>query len=97
MQPFIIRVAPAAVTVLIEMALRNPKDFWSGLIYIAFGVTALIIAGDYKIGTALKMGPAYFPVVVSSLLLLVGIISVVRSFVKDGSPVGRLALRGLLI
>lgn len=64
---------------------------------MAFGIAALTIARDYKIGTALKMGPAYFPAMVSGLLVLVGIISVVRSFIKEGSPVGKFALKGLLI
>jgi len=79
------------------MLTRNPKDFWPGIIYMAFGISALFIARDYKIGTALKMGPAYFPVMISGLLVLVGIISVVRSFIKDGSPVGRFTLKGLFI
>jgi len=79
------------------MLIRNPKDFWPGIIYMAFGIGALIIARDYKIGTALKMGPAYFPAIVSSLLVLVGIISVARSFIKEGSPVGRFTLKGLLV
>ncbi|HWR59278.1 MAG TPA: tripartite tricarboxylate transporter TctB family protein, partial [Thermodesulfovibrionales bacterium] len=69
------------------MLTGNPKDFWSGIIYVAFGVAAIIIARDYKMGTALKMGPAYFPTVISVFLITVGIISIVRSFIKQGSPV----------
>ena len=79
------------------MLTRNPKDFWPGFIYMAFGISALIIARDYKMGTALKMGPAYFPAIVSSLLVLVGVISVVRSFVKEGSPIGSFTVKGLFI
>jgi hypothetical protein len=79
------------------MLTRNPKDFWPGFIYMAFGISALIIARDYKMGTALKMGPAYFPAIVSALLVLVGIISVVRSFVKEGSPIGSFTVKGLFI
>lgn len=76
---------------------RNPKDFWTGIIYIAFGMTAIIIARDYGMGTALKMGPAYFPTVLSVLLILIGTISLVRSFIRPGSPVGRYAFKGLLL
>ena len=79
------------------MLTRNPKDFWPGFIYMAFGISALIIARDYKMGTALKMGPAYFPAIVCSLLVLVGVISVVRSFVKEGSPIGSFTVKGLFI
>lgn len=64
---------------------------------MVFGIGALFIARDYNMGTALKMGPAYFPVMVSVVLVWVGVVSVVRSFIKEGSPVGRFAFRGLLI
>ena len=75
----------------------NPKDFWTGVIYIAFGSAALIISRDYGMGTAVKMGPAYFPTILSGLLMTIGVISLVRSFIRPGSPVGTLALKGLAL
>ena len=48
-------------------------------------------------GTAVKMGPAYFPTVLSCLLILIGSISIIRSFVKDGSPIGTVAVKGLAL
>ena len=36
--------------------IRSAKDFWTGLIYIFFGSSAILIARDYGMGTALKMG-----------------------------------------
>jgi putative tricarboxylic transport membrane protein len=62
-----------------------------------FGLTAVLIARDYGMGTALKMGPGYFPTVLGALLTLIGIISLVRSFIAPGSPIGGLALKGLLL
>ena len=47
--------------------MRKVGDFWTGIIYIFFGTAAIIIARDYGMGTALKMGPAYFPMVLSNL------------------------------
>ena len=41
--------------------IRNPKDFWAGLVYIAFGVAAILIALKYPVGSAGRMGPGYFP------------------------------------
>ncbi len=79
------------------MLSRNPKDFWTGIIYVAFGAAAIFIARDYGMGTAHKMGPAYFPMVLSVLLILIGIISLIRSFIKPGSPIGRYAFKGLML
>lgn len=77
--------------------IRSAKDFWTGLIYIFFGLSTVLIARDYGMGTALKMGPAYFPTVLGALLTLIGIISLVRSFIATGSPIGGFAFKGLLL
>ena len=77
--------------------IRNVKDFWTGVVYIAFGSLAIILSRDYDMGTALKMGPAYFPTILSSLLILIGVISLIRSFIKPGSPFGAFALKGLVL
>ena len=75
--------------------IRSTKDFWAGLIYIFFGACAIIIARDYTMGTALRMGPAYFPSLLGALLLLIGAIALVRSFFAAGTPIGGFALKGL--
>jgi hypothetical protein len=79
------------------MQLRNPKDFWTGIIYVLSGSSAFIIARDYQMGTALKMGPGYFPTILSVLLVLVGTISLIRSFAMQGSPVDRFTVKGLVV
>ena len=76
---------------------RNGKDFWTGVIYIVVGSGAWIISRDYGMGSAVKMGPAYFPTILGILLMVIGIISVLRSFLKSGSPIGAVAWRGLLL
>jgi putative tricarboxylic transport membrane protein len=77
--------------------IRSTKDFWSGLIYIFFGLSAVLIARDYGMGVALKMGAAYFPTLLGSLLIIIGAISVIRGFVIRGAPVGAFAIKGLLM
>jgi len=47
-------------------------------------------------GTAFRMGPAYFPTILGGLLVLIGVVAVIRSFVVAGAPIGRFAIRGLL-
>ena len=75
--------------------IRSAKDFWTGLIYIFFGSSAILIARDYAMGTAIKMGPAYFPTILGSLLILIGAISVLRSFIVSGTSIGAGAFKGL--
>ena len=77
--------------------IRDPKDFWSGVIFVIFGLAAVIIGRDYSMGTAGRMGPAYFPTILGGLLTLIGLIGVVRSMVKSGGPVGRFAIREIFL
>jgi hypothetical protein len=62
------------------MQIKNGKDFWAGLMYIGFGAAFVIVAQNYSMGSALRMGPAYFPTWLGGLLVLLGIFVVVRSF-----------------
>lgn len=60
------------------------------------GLAAILLAWDYGMGTATKMGPAYFPSVLGGLLALIGAASIVRSFIRNGEPIGTLAIKGML-
>jgi hypothetical protein len=77
--------------------IRNPKDFWIGVIYIVFGAIAFWITRDYRMGSASQMGPGYFPTVLSSLLIIFGVISVVRSFLRPGEPIGAFGWKGAIL
>lgn len=77
-----------------RLSIRHPKDFWSGLIFLALAVTFGWIAQGYPMGRAIKMGPGYFPTVLAAILGLIGLITLVRSFVLEGEGVGQWAWRG---
>jgi hypothetical protein len=55
-----------------SVRIKNPKDFWSGVLFIAFGAAFAGFAQQYAMGTAQRMGPAYFPTILGGLLLLLG-------------------------
>jgi hypothetical protein len=76
---------------------RNPRDFWTGIIYVAFGLAAILIARGYGMGTAFRMGPAYFPTVLGILLVLIGTVSLLRSFIRPGAPISAFAVKGAFL
>lgn len=76
---------------------RNPKDLYAGVIYIAVGLAAVWIGRDYAPGTGSRMGPGYFPTVLGWLLAIFGVLSVLRSFIQDGGPIGAVAWKGLAL
>jgi Tripartite tricarboxylate transporter TctB family len=67
--------------------LAGPKDFWIGLLYLGFGGLALYLGWDYKFGTAGRMGPGYFPLVLAWMLVGLGFASLVRSVLVKGTQV----------
>lgn len=77
--------------------IRHPKDFWAGIIFIFFGLAAVIIGQDYPMGTAGRMGPAYFPTILGAMLALIGAASVVRSMLRPGDAIGAFHMKNLLI
>ena len=79
------------------MTIRNPKDFWSGLLFLAVGGAAVLLAQKYKLGTAFKMGPGYFPTALGGLLALVGLLAIVRSFIRPGTALEPFHWRLLLM
>jgi putative tricarboxylic transport membrane protein len=76
--------------------MKNPRDFWTGVIYVAFGAGAVVIARDYGLGSAFRMGPGYFPTVLGGLLIAIGLVSLVRSVIRTGDPLPPARIKGLL-
>lgn len=63
---------------------RDRKDFNAGVMYICIGGFFAGFATNYPMGTAVRMGPAYFPSLLGVLLGLLGLILVFRSFFMHG-------------
>jgi len=80
------------------MQLRNPKDFWSGVMFAVIGFAFAIIVKvyEYPMGTASRMGPGYFPFVLGNALGVLGLVILLKSFLSDGERVSKLAWRPLL-
>ncbi|HEX7271557.1 MAG TPA: tripartite tricarboxylate transporter TctB family protein [Casimicrobiaceae bacterium] len=76
---------------------RHPKDFAAGLMFIAFGLAALIIGSDYPLGAAARMGPGYFPRILGILLITLGGSLVLRALRLRGPRIELESPRPLLI
>ncbi|MCC6776434.1 MAG: tripartite tricarboxylate transporter TctB family protein [Hyphomicrobiales bacterium] len=79
------------------MTIRAPKDFWSGVMFLGFAAVALLAARGYSLGSAGKMGPGYFPLLLGAVLALLGAVLVGRSLVLTGEPLPSLRLRPLIV
>jgi Tripartite tricarboxylate transporter TctB family len=53
--------------------LKN-KDLLAGLMFIVIGVIFTVGAYNYSMGTAARMGPGYFPRILGSLMVFLGLL-----------------------
>jgi hypothetical protein len=79
------------------MQIRDRKDFVGGLMLVGFGAGALIIARNYRIGTAFRMGPGYLPVVLASVLVAIGLIVAIKALRSGDVKLPQVAWRPLII
>jgi len=80
-----------------KIALHDNKNFMSGLFFIGVGAIGIYMAQDYPMGTALRMGPGYFPIVLSGMLILFGIYCLVQGLLKPEPLPGNWSVRALVI
>lgn len=74
----------------------DPTNGACGAIFIAVGLFFGYQSLGQEIGNAFRMGPGYFPLVLSGILILLGAIIVVQATRVTGEPVGQIAWRGMI-
>ena len=78
-------------------SILDNKDFWAGLFLIVVGVTAVVLARNYTFGTALRMGPGFFPTVLGGFMILSGLY-ILANGLRSGDPLaGSWPLRALIV
>jgi hypothetical protein len=77
--------------------LRRNKDFWAGVMLIGIGAAAIFVARDYRFGNASRMGPGFFPVVLSVILIAFGG-AIMAAGLRRGEKIqSRVSLRALVL
>jgi len=78
--------------------MKATRDLIAGLVFSGIGLAALIIARNYPFGSTLNMGAGYFPMIVSALILIFGIVLIIQEMINGNGPAfGDIAWRPLFI
>ena len=64
------------------MKINNGKDFWAGIMFTGTGIFFMIASRAFPMGTAVRMGPAYFPTVLGGMMVVLGLAILVRAFLS---------------
>lgn len=70
------------------------KDVAAGLLFIAIALVFGVGSRSYELGSALRMGPAYFPLLASLLLGGLGLAILAKGLFTPGAPFGTVSVRG---
>ena len=77
------------------MTLLRNKDFLAGSLFFVAGAIFFWVGRDYGMGTGRRMGPGYFPTVLSVLLMLIGA-GVLLTALRSKEQAAGLAWRGFV-
>lgn len=73
------------------------EDLIAGLITAGIGIFIITEASNYKMGTLVRMGPAYFPTIIGVLMLVLAAIMLLTAHPSEApQPVGKDQLRGTI-
>lgn len=73
----------------------DPVNGICALLFIAFGAFFGISSLGMDLGTTFRMGPGYFPLVLSGMLVILGGVILVQATRVQGEPIGPIAWRGM--
>jgi hypothetical protein len=82
----------------VKLRIKGPKEFWAGMMFIGVGLFFMFWAlTHYQMGTAVRMGPAYFPAVLGGLLAFLGFLVLLEAFAMEGPKVQAFSFRPLVL
>ncbi len=74
----------------------NKADLSAGLLFILFGAIFGLQSLGLEMGTTLRLGPGYFPMVLSVVLIGLGATIAVKAIGTVGDEIGSYARRGMI-
>lgn len=80
-----------------SLKIRSMKDFSAGLMFIGIGGLFALGANQYPMGTAVRMGPAYFPSILGWGTVALGLLVFVESFMVEDEAPNPVAWRPLIL
>jgi putative tricarboxylic transport membrane protein len=75
-------------------AIRNPRDFWGGLVLIALAIIAIWASRDLPGQRGFAFGPGTAPRLFAGLLAGLGVLIAVVGLITDGPPIEKYKIRG---
>jgi hypothetical protein len=66
---------------------KSPQDFGAAIVFLLIGIAGLYFGRELTYGTAARMGPGYFPYLLSWLIIAIGVVVGLMSLSVEGPPI----------
>lgn len=75
----------------------NRKDFICGLLFVGIGLLFVVGSKGLYTGTATRMGPGYFPLVLAGMMIFLGALISLKSYRQPDAALGDVPWRAMLL
>lgn len=79
------------------LRVKSPQDLGAGIVFILIGIAGAVFGRDLAFGTPARMGPGYFPLLLSYLIIGIGIVVAARGLTTEGPALERFHVRPLAL
>jgi hypothetical protein len=79
------------------LRIRSPQDIGAAVVLIVIGLAGAWFGNDLRFGSAGNMGPGFFPVILSWVIVGIGAIVGLQGLTVDGPPIEPVQLRPILV
>jgi hypothetical protein len=79
------------------LRIKSPQDFGAAVVFIAIGLAGAYFGRDLQFGTASRMGPGYFPVILSWIIIALGVVVGGKALAIEGPRIEPVQLRPILV
>lgn len=63
---------------------KNPQDLGAAVLFLLIGAAGVYFGRDLAFGSAAKMGPGFFPIILSCIVILIGVVVGLQALAFDG-------------
>jgi hypothetical protein len=79
------------------LRIRSPQDLGAAAVFVAIGLAGIYFGRDLRFGTAAAMGPGFFPIILSWIIVGIGVIVGAKALVIEGPRVEPIQLRPTVV
>jgi hypothetical protein len=77
--------------------LTRDQDFLAGMIFIIFGIGYLLLSNNLDFGSLRRMGPGFFPTILTVLLVAIGVFLALKAAKAQGEQATGFAAKAVLL